>query len=776
MRKEYIKISNAEFEFHNVIDLNKTHYLKVRENNLHKWFEKISWIHVNPSVDTTVENANMFVSKTESFSNTIEYLSNFVYENNKSLLLFRGVRGSGKTFIQNYFLNTETRNMNKRGITWIRVDVAKIYAYNDHMPDSISFLEYLWAQVVFVYIRYSQLDKNIDGRSYDSYDSIFSSINDNDIFDCFENDNKKDMYIKKIRETKQYSDSLTGKPFKHIYTECIAKNIIRSIKNNGNKLLLFIDGVDNVDFSKGIREDIQNSVLDFYNINMDESNQFFYKMVFAVRTELDIGYKLRQKFRESRFYGDGFIDMNIDIDPISIKEYLTFLEEKRKISDLDENVLNDYIKFSNKLPNIIENELKKLGITFSKFDILRDLYENDFREMNASFLSTFIYLKDYFTSATVEDNVRQRRSFNSVFEIMDTQGFICLESIFKNGLRYGASAFERKYTPPYRNLGFINIFNPTEHNRILLNPLLSSYILRYLSLQNNFEENIDVLYELAEIINGLNMIKEAKFDILEVLLESNYICYAHDTIDDNIQKKVKLTTKGSIALQVTYKQINVFHSNIYGGLQVSKDKLPITPYAKDGRGYFNAILGNIPTYITFLEYEQIEIINKLKDSKFQADMLKIDLYNTHISEQYSNFYLNYSKYKPNIVTSDKIKLTIDRLLNNFPKCEKKLMKYSNKEFINFIKKINISPEIRVLLIWKFYGKKIINMDEESLCDESIYQFIENIEDSASFWNYIGIPDKDRLEVIIKDYETTISESRHELNKVLINLCKHMKYQ
>ena len=200
-----------------------------------EYFEKTNWVHANPA-KYNCECESCFKNKefreilqhiyftNDKIRNGLETLEKAILNENIPYIFITGRRGSGKTFFQNYFLNVKTKKLNEQRYTWIRVDCTKIYHYNslrksyEKRIDKI--ITYIWAQLVFVYVRYKQPhyadDNNYSlsntGHVCYSEDKVFSSLDENKVFAGLDSEAKNEI-ISKIRSAHHENNSLDGKLF-----------------------------------------------------------------------------------------------------------------------------------------------------------------------------------------------------------------------------------------------------------------------------------------------------------------------------------------------------------------------------------------------------------------------------------------------------------------------------------------------------------------------------------------------------------------------------------
>ena len=77
-------------------------FYKKRYESINSLYNKINWIHANPSSDDTIKHTEKIYINTNKRAEIINDLKNRI-ESNEKLIFIEGKRGSGKTFLQNYF-------------------------------------------------------------------------------------------------------------------------------------------------------------------------------------------------------------------------------------------------------------------------------------------------------------------------------------------------------------------------------------------------------------------------------------------------------------------------------------------------------------------------------------------------------------------------------------------------------------------------------------------------------------------------------------------------
>lgn len=163
----YERISKRKINDNNILFDGKSLNKKIstidnRLKTLAGIYNDLIWIHANPSNDDVVNDANEKYIENSQRIDFMNNLEDYIVNDSVRLVLLEGKRGSGKTFLQNYFLNIHMPKINNT--TWFRVDITKIYNYNsENASKYVDFEQYLWAQIVFVFFRYCKIfiDKGV---------------------------------------------------------------------------------------------------------------------------------------------------------------------------------------------------------------------------------------------------------------------------------------------------------------------------------------------------------------------------------------------------------------------------------------------------------------------------------------------------------------------------------------------------------------------------------------------------------------------------------------
>lgn len=675
-----------------------------------------NWVHANPSKKNIAKISDYYFYQNEDIKIFLEELKEKIIHKQK-LIFILGRRGGGKTFIQNYFLNTQTRELNSKSITWIRIDITKIYTAKAKYRLDINVLDYLYAQIVFVYLRYSKQ------RNEHTEDTVFRKVKDNyreKIFqDIFISDKDKKNYINTILNTEYNDDGIIGKPFKNIETQRIAKRILKYINESNQFIFLIADGLDNVDFHYLHRGDLVKKFITPL-LELNEENKYFSSVVLSFRSELNLSPTLQDTYEKMIGYTTDATIPTVDFQSFWqwFVDKIANLSDEYKVkyfgtSNIDSKLLNEFKRYLENINDIVKNELNRLNVSealLSDFNILTHLYDKDIREMKENVLSSYIYIKEFIKNYNINHSQSKKSDIN-IDTILNNMQYIIIEAIFKNGMRYAPDVRIKKYTPPYRNLGFTNIFNPTEINSLLpssvvIPPLLYLFLLKYLSHKSETYNKImdDFKFYLQSDFsnNVTNYIRQA----FEELLEYNYVTYAYN----NRIETLEITNKGKIVLDITFKNIDVFHANIYFSLIDKDSNLKFGIFDPDGKMYITKTLENVVKYLHFLVELQDKMLNI---ENMKGNPLRLNIITDEIKKSYRRLYIIENKSFINLNIEESVKPTFDILVSDIDSCLELIRKSNINELIKYVEKH--LPELNI------EGKSFIIFD--------ILTFIHNLDEN-----------------------------------------------
>ncbi len=766
--------------------LEKFSNLKSRFIALKNTYQSLQWIHANPSNSEVVSKSKEKYIPTNDRKKFIEDLNKYIVDNNVKLIFIEGKRGSGKTFMQNYFLNTQIKNIKRT--TWFRVDVTKIYDYNiKNHAKPIDFKTYLLAQIVFVFFRYrkSHTDKK-DGVTY-GVDPVFSKINDDFFIGTNMNDKEKEAFIRAIEQA-PHGNTINGKPLFHKYTTIIAQNILKSINKHENQIVLFIDGIDNVSLAdkRYIKcKTFINKAIVSYLEGEDSCLKQFKKIIFSSRKELDVSYSLIQELKRQNYYNEN-IKKSILIEPLELNNI--FFEHFVQYSNkngylLPDSIKDDFICIIDTIINYFRNRYK----SSDGFSFVKNIFDGDTREAFFSVISIYFFLKNYlFNKSTKANDISDFCNNKKNIQDWNKSEFksVIIEALFKNGCYYTPDYKQIKYIPPYRSLGFTNIFNPAFYLRLDHSPLVTLYLLKYLKKITKI--NLD---ELKKRCSKFNICEKpySSYNAIKILIEFNYL-----ELNEDI---VSITDKGRITYDTTLNNIDVFAANIYNAL--TDDNLSIEVYETDGRKYIYTILKNTIVYVTYLNKLQKKHIESLEDKnkKEFIDNFKIDFIESLSPSFRKTFFnSNYNEidfinklqtqeiitFKEFLLLPDNYEICNKKIIELFStkrKLYKKVSDFFDKDLyipdtlksILYSNKVITIDEIKVLLLFRIFEKNSKNK-REVVKEDFIFEF----EDSAWLKKFISLDIEEVVRII--NHYTFFSGNNFELFEFVYNvLSKFCKF-
>jgi hypothetical protein len=772
-------------------------YLYNRFNIINKLFDELNWIHANPSSKNVVANTKKIYIPTEERDEFFKNLFSMIETNNK-LVFIAGKRGSGKTFLQNYFLNIKMPEI--ENTTWFRVDITKIYHYNIEHLEPINFEDYLYAQIAFVFFRYHKSYNN--DKSY-GYDKNFVKITKEEINRIFKDidiaDNERDSFIDNIIKVPHYSNNTDGKPFKYKFIKEVSTNILKLLYEKNIKIVLFVDGIDNVSLANNkyrkMREQIGN-FLDTYLHKQDKQDKqdkgihnYISTLIISARKELDI-----QNYFEELYKKEGQNKF----------KSAPRLEVKNSANAYIEKLIDKLIEYSNgTLPKVLKDDLEYLiqvivnkvikytgiqqnNLTYYKY-YEEKILDGDIREGFFALISTYIFVKVYLSN--INNFKHPFESLKDIVEsknqkIISTINSVIVEGFFKCGCFYTVDEDIIKYTPPYKSLAFTNIFNPAFFMNLTYNPLVSLYALKY--LMDNKDKNISYDHLLKKCNQfGLCTEKYITYRAIEVLIEFNYLTFNNQDI--------QITDKGIIAYKALFKNLDIFSANIYNALEPADKHLNIAVYSTDGKRYRITQIQNTIVYLTFLESEQEKLINKLNSEDIKTDFnkkLKINFIDD-ISEAFLKVWLN-TQYTPDDFRDNLYDNEYDTLLRllslprGYSNCVKNIKKIKERilyplfeTFVNNMKvpdnitsvlnnKNTISKEeLKIILLYRIFERK----EDDFTIDDFIYK----VEDSKALQKILSTDNHTIKEIINKykgDFTNYMKMWKH-ISNLLTDFCKEL---
>lgn len=534
------RIKDEELEFINStkyideVEKKGEDYQNISTKSSHLWISNLDalvssvlgWIHCNPSIPDTVEltketfvwpSTNKNHTNILNTRNGIDSLFSYLTDNepNKRIVAIVGSKGQGKTYTQNYFLNTKSRDLADKNFVWFRIDLTKILKYRENFREKISLAEYLYAHVVYVFFRYCS---PIGDREADP---LFSKIDlvklrEDARIACSKEITKEDFekYYSEVESDCRVvypRNNGLHKPFKSPIVKSLSRTIIKSLKKQGILYLLFFDGIDNVDyaFDKNLSEWIQEILhgdIDknippdlriltcrietyhfikrqkIFNVQAGQNTSFSpKKFTLASLQPSDIFKKTIKSLADGNLYNKPSLRLQLEKYKKSYDFKLAGHTPNEKIRDYYSFGIN-YTKYLTQylIDNGIDKEMKPNKI-------LSVLYNDSLRDMLFDIKHVYMYIHMYM----LEEN--KRNSQNS--EINERPNLMVSKYIHRRNLHLIIDAIARRgkvycndvstFAPPFMLLHSLNIIMPFDFGNLTgysgKDLLLGYIVLRYVS-------------------------------------------------------------------------------------------------------------------------------------------------------------------------------------------------------------------------------------------------------------------------------------------------------
>jgi len=765
------------------------------------FFEERRWLHANPTIYTSTEYRELmknYIIETEELKKISGKLFKKIVEEDNKYIFLLGKRGIGKTTFLNYFLNTKTKNcsegnddtLNDKDLTWIRIDATKIY--RNILKNGIDFEEYLYGQILYVYFRYADRHSIIlrdrEQELTGCFDKVFNKVNLEELVK--NNIEEKDKLLEYLQEIKKYyqkqpnfEDCYSKKPYGNCnslkeerYNCKLAQLLLENLKE---KLILFIDGVDNLDYSTFLRE---NSIKGLVKFLFNIGNKYFKKIIISVRP--DTYEEIKREINPEKYGNKNEFDelkLNLELDYIEyFKNRIEQIKNKECNKDDTIDLKEEVIKFIKEIgaeikkekenkneifyyKNDCYNRIKKIGIDTimcflkekkklledfeaylniyenvinKEFEIsINELFDNDFREIIVNISRCFFYLRmDFYNRISKQ----KANDFKKYLEDGRTHN-VLKNAIVKNGNLYGISFDEISYIPPYRNIAFTNMFNIFGISNTGVNypPIIYFLILKIIKKYNI--KSISNLKSIFKDYNELDKIDQ----IVAKFIEYGYIKY-------NDGMSISLTKKGEFFVEKFFSNMFFLHSNVYNGL-LRKELIDfISPHKRDFSDYINKTLENVTIllYDLYLQLKEFNIYIYGEEKKMS--------FNEHIKNE--DLILHFKGLMKQIDG-----YTFDTIFKN--------LRYTYKKNTNSECNINdkcneIIEDIKKFLIVMIYGdisfeniknkyKDVNKLEKIKILMELLPKTKEEIADSVKYMKFIYGEDFYQIseEQIKEDFET-----------------------
>jgi GTPase SAR1 family protein len=337
-------------------------HMSYEENRLISYFSNIhGWIPANPSKKDTIEALNnLYVKdtvgnyfslitgeeKASVFANDLNPKNEHLLINDiidtHDFIILAGLKGVGKTTFVNWWLNNNTKDLEKKKIFWFRVDASKLYKlWNDYEPIMCDLFRYYKVHLIYVVSKYSMESEDYDINPHfaNMIKKIGEIEKDKNIIHVFQEiilrlqDNPKQteqFFYKIFSESMQ--QKLTGGARKSLldYCDTLYDRIETYFLNKDLTMLFIVDGVDNISWKSGKKKyDILISDLAKYvsgSIEIPVKCKIKRLVVIRNETIADL-FKVRPHDSHHR---DNIIPFVCEICPPKIEKVL---EKKAQVAD-----------------------------------------------------------------------------------------------------------------------------------------------------------------------------------------------------------------------------------------------------------------------------------------------------------------------------------------------------------------------------------------------------------------------------------------------------------
>lgn len=621
--------------------------------NIQKFFENIfGWVTCNPSKKSIREfSEKMFVYYNENASDLLNsklgmlnFFNDLKDNNGVQKIFIKGYKGSGKTYTVNYFLNKYTKELaEKYSIVWLRIDMSKVY---DHYSKSNpNIFSYYYAQIIYVFSRYhKEMSDSIDA------DCLMKLISHRELVEALKSQNINIGTFQKVYNTCRqinHHGEIKNKPLDYDDAEEVSKIILRLLYEKGIRIVLFFDGIDNIDYA--LNNNYFTSVLEQVNSLIHSVSVNHNKIIVSCRPEtismmngINYNYNFEKEYQVLPTNPKDILDNGIRLikdqsidQPEYFKKifsnYIVDIKEKTKIFD-------EYTQF----PEIAKYLIDDLVIYINNFDvrlseitksknILEDIFAGSIREYLHSLISSYSYVRTYAQQKGFVDKSSNFLIKDDFWNTRVQQRLnILLEGVFLDGRIY-----YKEHAPsdlPNFQKNSMNLFRPIVYNHRHSNPannkvlpyttvLLPHFILCF--LQEGIKDNNDLIQEMTTNLGfDENIIKV----IYKKLLEYRYII--EQKVDDDII--IKVTQKGAFLSKFIFKNSRILYiysiDTEFPQHYFSNNHL--TAHARNANDlwykYPSSVLKNVPTLMHYLNSVLKYTRNKYNDTKIFDKRYKIE--------------------------------------------------------------------------------------------------------------------------------------------------------
>ncbi len=625
---------------------------KDQENKFYKHFsvfikKTMDWIHCNPSKPHTVQLSKetfVFSDTDDSVAlNTKLGMFNFCkmlvgddkFQDKYYAIV--GPKGSGKTYTQNYFLNQYSKKLFKKQKTWFRIDMTKILKYQSKYGRELSLEQYLNAQIVYIFFRYKD-----NPNSQDIFSEINMELLEQNVKNIYEKENNDFDYIyENLRNMLKTGKGKTGiyKPLSHPLTSYFAREIIDMIDKMGFSFIVFVDGIDNVDYTYD--KNLKRWIREISEEKENDERIFFKaeKIVISCRPETIeiIQYIQReQKYawnigRITSFWIEAIspkkildkfllllLNGELDAIPAIMKEYEDQGFDRALLEKGDIFHIQDFYDFGLNFSKYIAKSINdKHGKNFNiKEDkILSKLYHFSLRDLISDILQTYVYIHYY----RIQKGIKQE----SVEKMLKNRQ-INNHLIFSMSLRHGYLYLRQhsEYAPPFSILHSLDILNPsTVFVKAPLEYMWLGYIfLKKIEYQSFTREEISK--ECAKIgLTDKGYVKEIK----NRFLEHGLIRYIHMTENSDTKLMYEITDRGRFAL-IGLTDIDMLNISSYKSHYPNRflEYRLVQPFKKDFSDATTSLVGNVLSILKLLQ---------IGKKKLKTNYIHFDIFSVKVIEQ-----------------------------------------------------------------------------------------------------------------------------------------------
>lgn len=653
---------------------------------------------------------------------------------------------------------------------------------------------------------------------------------------------KKTYLLQNITETKEISEVLL---------ECLS-----------NSIILFIDGIDNLDYQNNYRENFSEQIKNILTISNDGfSLQKFKSVVIALRQENEKFFYDILKASEQNHYIHGHLRLeqyeieNISFSDIiggiqnnfktlstteNIKELiLSNLQELSSIYDThndetdadilevtsknksienyisrvvtelkqcDEkdirresmkiqlslnfaatvfdierrvgltinniaNIVHYLLDSDNKIFDFLENyekyikeslNIKGLSKEIENINIIGELFQNNYREALSHAINSYLYIKKFIQ----RKNNMQGDEINTYLS-KNSKSLLVMEALFKNGNLYGITNQDFRYMAYFKNIAFINLFNLELTRLNTQSPIEVILVLSYLN-------DSEISFNCQKLANDLFIQEDDIKKILEKFEEFGYVKF------DLNKELYKISKKGKIILEYSFRDINVLNTYCYGGKFYTGEATKIKIYGNKWENYITTVLFNVTFTIKYLE-EELKEYEKIAENnginlKETINNLRKRIHNKYLRDDFLFFYnkLN-DENKKNLYKEFESENMYELFLQMLQRPENSQIRQMNLiNFIAFAKQLddklpkNEDEKIsyRLTFVKYFYAKNCEQILDTTQLHKYIFEdladIIENTSEYAKRKELCNLNDKHLIAKLgeINNYLNEMKEKKH----------------